>query len=75
VSCSHGALYKVLGELDARQGSVEMARAVLSKGLERDPSYAPLYHASAILESQYGNLEVFQLSNLHPFMLRKKLSY
>ena len=55
---SHGALYKVLGELEARRGRYAIARELFRAGLDKDPHYAPVYHAAALLEAKLGNLEV-----------------
>jgi tetratricopeptide (TPR) repeat protein len=55
---SHGALYKVLGELEMKHGAVALARELFSRGLDEDPYYAPVYHAAALLEAKTGNLEV-----------------
>ncbi len=55
---SHGALYKVLGEIEAKHGFYSEARSILQRGLELDPSYAPLYHAAALHEAKIGNLDV-----------------
>ena len=54
----HGALYKVLGEIEMRQGLFSSARALFSQGLDQDPHYAPVYHAAALLEAKLGNIEV-----------------
>ena len=55
---SHGALYKVLGEMEVRQQRYIKAREIFSKGIGMDPHCAPLYHAAALLEAKLGNLEV-----------------
>jgi hypothetical protein len=54
----HGALYKVLGEIEMRQGAGPRARELFALGLKRDPYCASLYHAAALLEARLGNLEV-----------------
>ena len=58
---NHGALYKVLGELEMKHGSHSQARELFTRGLEQDPYYAPVYHAAALLEAKSGNLEVIIL--------------
>ena len=55
---SHGALYKVLGELNVRQGLYTKARELFDVALDQDAHYAPVYHAAALLEAKLGNLEV-----------------
>lgn len=55
---SHGALYKVMGELEVRQSSYIEARRIFRNGISNDPNYAPLYHSAALLEAKIGNLEV-----------------
>lgn len=55
---SHGALYKVLGELLARHGEISNAELVFKQGIQRDPSYLPLYHACALFQGALGNIEV-----------------
>ena len=55
---SHGALYKVLGELEAKEGKYARARELFSVGLKKDPHCAAVYHAAALLEAKLGNLEV-----------------
>jgi hypothetical protein len=54
---SHGALYKVLGELESRQGQYLEARRWFNSGLKNDSRYIPLYHEAAMLEAKLGNLE------------------
>lgn len=56
--CSHGALYKVLGELEAKGGKFTRARELFALGLSKDPHCAAVYHAAALLEAKLGNLEV-----------------
>jgi hypothetical protein len=51
-------LYKVLGEIEMRQGNSARARELFALGLKRDPHCASLYHAAALLEAKLGNLEV-----------------
>jgi uncharacterized protein HemY len=58
VLCSHGALYKVLGELEAKEGRYAKARELFAVGLSKDPHCAAVYHAAALLEAKLGNLEV-----------------
>ena len=55
---SHGALYKVLGEMEVRQHEYANARRTFTKGLQLDSRCAPLYHAAALLEAKLGNLRV-----------------
>jgi uncharacterized protein HemY len=55
---SHGALYKVLGELEAKEGRYAKARELFAVGLSKDPHCAAVYHAAALLEAKLGNLEV-----------------
>lgn len=57
-NCSHGALYKVLGEIEHREGEFLEARRWFNLGIERDPRYTPLYHEAALFEAKLGNLEV-----------------
>lgn len=64
----HGALYKVLGEIEIRQNEVGRAREVLMAGLEHDPHYAATYHTAALLEARLGNLEVSHLSMLAAYL-------
>lgn len=58
---SHGALYKVLGELEAKEGRYTRARELFSLGLSKDPHCVAVYHAAALLEAKLGNLEVTQM--------------
>ena len=58
---SHGALYKVLGEMEVRQQKYIIARETFSRGLTLDPHCAPLYHAAALLEAILGNLGVLHI--------------
>jgi tetratricopeptide (TPR) repeat protein len=69
---SHGALYKVFGELEAKEGNFIRARELFSVGLEKDPHCAAVYHAAALLEAKLGNLNVrlkIYLVNLLLFVL------
>jgi tetratricopeptide (TPR) repeat protein len=54
----HGALYKVLGEIESRQGNYQEARICFNLGISMDPHYAPLYHETALFEARLGNIEV-----------------
>ena len=65
---SHGALYKVLGEMEVRQQRYIKAREIFSKGIRMDPHCAPLYHAAALLEAKLGNLEVVRNLYLRNFL-------
>lgn len=51
-------MYKVLGELEAKNGSYTKARELFALGLSKDPHCAPVYHAAAMLEAKFGNLKV-----------------
>ena len=55
---SHGALYKVLGEMEMRQNQYVKARETFAKGLAFDSHCAPLYHSFALMEAKLGNLGV-----------------
>ena len=63
---SHGALYKVLGEMEIRQKQYLKARETFAKGLSLDSHCAPLYHAAALMEAKLGNLGV--CFSLIPYM-------
>lgn len=51
------SLYRAYGEYLVRTGKINDARDVLEKGLEINPTYAPLYHSLAELEARVFNLE------------------
>jgi tetratricopeptide (TPR) repeat protein len=53
----HGALYKALGELEAKHGSLDNARKVFQIGIDMDPSYVQLYQSYALIEAQIGDIE------------------
>jgi hypothetical protein len=52
-----GELYCALGESLVRKGKINDARGIFEKGIEVDPTYAPLYHSLAELEAQVFNLD------------------
>ena len=58
ITNSHGALYKVLGEMELRKGRYVKAKQIFNEGIILDPYCAPLYHAAALLEAKLGNLGV-----------------
>ena len=64
IEYSHGALYKVLGELEAKEGRFARARELFALGLSKDPHCAAVYHAAALLEAKLGNLEVIRSNDI-----------
>jgi hypothetical protein len=67
-------LYKVLGEIEARENQFSVARDIFAKGLSQDSNCAPLYHAAALLEAKLGNLGVTcKITSLYLKLLFKHL--
>jgi len=59
------SLDQAYGEYLVRSGRINDAREVLEKGLEINPTHAPLYHSLAELEARVFNVEgLAKLSNL-----------
>lgn len=54
----HGPLFRILGELESRQGNKGKARELFWKGIQMDPKYSSTYHVAALFEAKNGNLVV-----------------